>query len=57
MARWRPRLKPDREKVCVGRDFAVALAKTGLPEEEAADWHPDLQTTMKTLKTPADIRQ
>ena len=48
------RLVPDSEKVCAGRDLAAALAKIELPEDEAAAWHRDLQTTRKTLKTPAD---
>ena len=48
------RLVPDSEKVCAGRDLAAALAKTELPEEEAAAWHRDLQAARKTLKTPAD---
>ena len=48
------RLVPENEKVCAGRDLAKALAKTELPEEEAAAWRRDLQTARKTLKTPAD---
>jgi len=48
------RLVPDSEKVCLGRDLAEAMAKTKLPEAEAAAWHRDLQTARKTLKTPAD---
>lgn len=48
------RLVPDNEKVCTGRDLAGALAKTELPEAEAAAWHRELQTARKTLKAPAD---
>ena len=48
------RLVPDSEKICVGRDLAEALARTELPEAEAAAWHRDLRTGRKTLKTPAD---
>ena len=48
------RLVPDSEKVCAGRDLAEALARTVLPENEAAAWHRDLHTARKTLKTPAD---
>ena len=48
------RLAPDYEKICTGRDLADVLAKTILPEDEAAEWHRDLQTARKTLKTPAD---
>jgi len=48
------RLVPDNEKACTGRDLAAALAKTELPEEEAAAWHRDLQAARNTLKTPAD---
>ena len=47
------RLVPDNEKVCSGRDLAEALAKTELPEDEAAAWYRDLQTARKTLKAPA----
>lgn len=48
------RLCPDGEKVCTGRDLAAALAETGLPEDEAAAWHRDLQAARKTLKPPVD---
>ena len=48
------RLVPDSEKVCAGRDLALVLAKTELPEDEAAAWHRDLHTARNTLKTPAD---
>ncbi len=48
------RLVPDHEKVCTGRDLAGALAKTQLPNDEAAAWQRDLQTARKILKTPAD---
>ena len=48
------RLVPDNEKVCAGRDLAVALAKSELSEAEAAAWHRDLQTARKTLKVPTD---
>jgi antitoxin (DNA-binding transcriptional repressor) of toxin-antitoxin stability system len=48
------RLVPDNEKVCIGRNLAEALAKTGLSEDEARAWRRDLQTARKTLKAPAD---
>jgi antitoxin (DNA-binding transcriptional repressor) of toxin-antitoxin stability system len=48
------RLVPDNEKVCAGRDLAIALAKTELSENEAATWHRDLKIGRKTLKAPVD---
>src|SRR5271156_994204 len=48
------RLVPDNEKVCTGRDLANALAKTQLPEDEAAAWRRNLKTARKTLKAPVD---
>jgi antitoxin (DNA-binding transcriptional repressor) of toxin-antitoxin stability system len=48
------RLVPDNEKVCVGRDFAEALARVDLPESEAKAWHRDLRAARKILKAPAD---
>ena len=48
------RLVPDDEKVCVGRELALALAKTELPEDEARAWHRELQAARKILKAPAD---
>jgi antitoxin (DNA-binding transcriptional repressor) of toxin-antitoxin stability system len=48
------RLVPDSEKVCVGRDFAEALARVDLPESEAKAWHRDLRAARKILKAPAD---
>jgi antitoxin (DNA-binding transcriptional repressor) of toxin-antitoxin stability system len=48
------RLVPDRERVCVGRDLAEALAKNDLPENEARVWHRDLEAARKSLKAPAD---
>jgi antitoxin (DNA-binding transcriptional repressor) of toxin-antitoxin stability system len=48
------RLVPDREKVCVGRDLAEALAKTELSDDESKAWSRDLRTARKTLKAPAD---
>ena len=48
------RLTPDKEKVCLGRDLAEALTKTGLPDEEAKTWRRDLETARKTLKAPVD---
>jgi len=47
-------LTPDNEKVCSGRTLAKALAKTGLPDEEARAWHRDLETARKTIEVPAD---
>lgn len=48
------RLTPDGERVCVGRDFAEALATADLPENEAKAWHHDLQAARKALKSPAN---
>jgi hypothetical protein len=48
------RLVPEDEKVCVGRELALALAKAELPENEARAWHRDLQAARKILKVPAD---
>jgi antitoxin (DNA-binding transcriptional repressor) of toxin-antitoxin stability system len=48
------RLIPDKERVCLGRDLAEALAKTGLPDEEAKAWLRDLESARKTLKAPVD---
>lgn len=48
------RIEPDSEKRCTGRDLAEALARVELSPGEARDWHRDLVTTRKTLKTPAD---
>lgn len=47
------RIVPDCEKVCAGRDLAEALAKTGLPENEARAWRRDLREARKRLKPPA----
>jgi antitoxin (DNA-binding transcriptional repressor) of toxin-antitoxin stability system len=48
------RLVPDDEKVCSGRDLALVLGKTQLPEDEARAWRRDLQAARKTLKAPGD---
>ena len=48
------RLVPDNEKMCSGRDLGQALAKTGLPENEAKAWRRDLRAARKRLKAPAD---
>jgi antitoxin (DNA-binding transcriptional repressor) of toxin-antitoxin stability system len=48
------RLVPDGEKVCVGRDLAEALSKTGLPEKEARTWGRDLRTARRRLKSPSN---
>jgi antitoxin (DNA-binding transcriptional repressor) of toxin-antitoxin stability system len=47
-------LVPDNEKVCTGRGLADALAKTGLPDEEAAAWHRDMRASRKALKPQRD---
>ena len=47
-------LAPEFEKVCLGRDLAKALAKAGLPDEEARAWRRDLKTARKSLKAPAN---
>lgn len=48
------RLVPDDVKVCSGRDLALVLGKTQLPEDEARAWRRDLQAARKTLKAPDD---
>lgn len=48
------RLVPDSEKMCSGRDLAEALAKTGLPENEARAWRRDLHAARRRLRPPAD---
>ena len=48
------RLVPDRERTCTGRELAEILARTELPDEEAAACHRDFQVARKTLKTPTD---
>lgn len=48
------RIEPDNEKRCTGRDLAEALANVELTVEDARDWHRDLRTARKTVKTPAD---
>ena len=48
------RLVPDGERTCTGRELAEILARTELPDEEAAAWHRYLQAARKTLKSPAD---
>jgi hypothetical protein len=45
-------LVPDGEKVCSGRDLALVLSKTQLPEDEARAWRRDLRAARKTLKAP-----
>ncbi len=46
------RLVPDHEKVCTGRDLAVALAGTELTSTEAQAWRRDQQIARQTLKAP-----
>ena len=46
------RLVPDHEKVCTGRDLAVALAGAELTATEAQAWRRALQTARQTLKAP-----
>ncbi len=48
------RIQPDNERRCTGRELAEALAKAELTAEEARDWHRDLRTARKTVKTPAN---
>ena len=48
------RLAPEAEKRCTGRDLADALAQADLSPREARDWHRDLRTARKSLKTPSD---
>jgi antitoxin (DNA-binding transcriptional repressor) of toxin-antitoxin stability system len=46
------RLVPDDGKICSGRDLALVLGQTQLPEDEAGAWRRDLQAARKTLRTP-----
>lgn len=48
------RIEPDNEKRCTGRDLAEALAGAELSTEEARDWHRDLRSGRKNLRTPGD---
>ncbi len=48
------RLVPDDGKICSGRDLALALGQTQLPEDEARAWRRDLQAARKALKAPGD---
>ncbi len=48
------RLGPGLEKVCLGRDLAAVLGRTGLADDEARAWNRDLRVGRKSLKTPAD---
>jgi antitoxin (DNA-binding transcriptional repressor) of toxin-antitoxin stability system len=48
------RLAPENEKVCLGRDLADALAKSGLPADEARAWYRELQRARKRLKAQAE---
>jgi antitoxin (DNA-binding transcriptional repressor) of toxin-antitoxin stability system len=48
------RLVPDDEKVCSGRDLALVLGNTQLPEDEARAWRRDLQAARQTLKAQGD---
>ena len=49
-----PHKLQDRAGSCTGRDLAAALAKTDLPAAEARDWHDELRSARKGLKTPTD---
>jgi antitoxin (DNA-binding transcriptional repressor) of toxin-antitoxin stability system len=48
------RLVPDREKICLGRDLAEALASRSLPEKEAKAGERALGAARKSIKAPAD---
>jgi antitoxin (DNA-binding transcriptional repressor) of toxin-antitoxin stability system len=48
------RLVPDEGKTCSGRDLALVLGQTQLPEDEAKAWRRDLQAARKTLGAPGD---
>ena len=48
------RIEPEKEKRCTGRELAAALASTHLSSDEARNWHRDLRTARKALKTPSD---
>jgi hypothetical protein len=43
---------PVKEKACLGRDLAKALAKAELSADEAKPWHRDLKAARKTLNWP-----
>jgi hypothetical protein len=49
-----PRLVPEKEKACLGRDLAKVLAKSGLSVDEAKAWNRDLQRARDTLEAPPD---
>ena len=48
------RLVPDSEKVCTGKDLAVALATAKISKEEARAWNRDLHESRRQLKSPGD---
>jgi antitoxin (DNA-binding transcriptional repressor) of toxin-antitoxin stability system len=48
------RIVPDSEKVCTGRDLAVALAGARLSTEEARAWDRDLRSARAGLKPLPD---
>jgi hypothetical protein len=48
------RLAPENEEVCLGREFAEALAKSELPPTEARAWYGDLKRARKKLKAPGN---
>ena len=48
------RLVPDSEKVCTGRELALALAGTTISSDEARAWRHDLRTARSHLKPLPD---
>jgi hypothetical protein len=48
------RLAPEKEKVCLGRELAEALAKSPLPASEARAWYRDLRRARKKLIAPTN---
>ena len=48
------RIVPEREKVSLGRDLAVALRRVELPTAEAVAWNRDLKRARKRLKPQPD---
>ena len=48
------RLVPNTEKVCTGRDLALALMNAGISNVEAEAWYQDLRNARQNLKTQPD---
>lgn len=48
------RLVPETEKICTGKELAIALANVQLSPAEAVAWRKDLLKARKNLKPVAD---